>query len=79
MSQTNLTEMDTGQQQSHQRADLRAIAAQTGSLSPKSLERCTGLARAVRAHCIQQTAAVRPCLYHHDKAIILYIIIILEI
>jgi len=74
--------MDTEQQQSHQRADLSPLAAQTGSLSSESLERCTGLARAITAHCIQQERQQRSDLacYHHDKAIIiLYIIIILEI
>lgn len=45
--------MDTGQQQSHQRADLRAIAAQTTNFPSERLERCTGLARAITAHGIQ--------------------------
>ena len=51
--QTHPTGKWTGQKQSHQRADLRAIADQTTNFPPTSLERCTGLARAITAHSIQ--------------------------
>ena len=53
MNHSHLTEKWTGQQQSHQRADSSPIADQTTNFPPESLERCTGLARAITAHCIQ--------------------------